>query len=147
MKIHTCPRCHGSGKMPYTIDEGVCYKCNGAGVVGGSDSEQESFIAKKISNNQKSIIVKSIRKQLNAVYGFEYIHMDILKGKISKSVYHYSVNLDAANAFNTPYVCDYSELSNVTNPSAETLNTVKVLQGHSVVISKVNYSKIKLEFL
>ena len=28
-----CSRCGGSGKMPYSVYNGVCFKCNGKGEV------------------------------------------------------------------------------------------------------------------
>lgn len=40
----TCPRCLGSGKVSYRPANGMCYRCNGKGLVGSSNPEADRVI-------------------------------------------------------------------------------------------------------
>jgi len=136
-----CPKCSGSGKVAFTIDNGICYKCEGVGFIGGTEEEISKAIAERDLRNAVPKAIKSIVKYLSSNKFATLEDMAIsLKGENKE----YILRTDLANLFETAFIDNYLYIFTCENPSTWMLNNRKMLSGKVAVIEKIADRKIKI---
>jgi hypothetical protein len=141
--IHTakCPKCSGTGKVAFTVDNGICYKCEGAGFIGGTEDEIATAIAERDSRNALSKAVKSIVKYLSSNRANTLEDMAInLKGEKKE----YILGAAMADLFKVAFIDNYSYVFTCENPSSWMLKNREILTGKIAIIEKIADRKIKI---
>jgi len=138
--ISKCPKCSGTGKVNYSIDNGVCYKCEGAGIIGGTDEERDQHLKKLEVKRELTNAVKSVSKYIGKKLGTQT--EQIYQLAISLKGIHFSTQLKVsnnfANLFESEYIDNYSYVNDCLNHSPYMLNCRKILAGKKATISKIS---------
>src|SRR5688572_26432109 len=140
MKKHTCPKCSGTGKVSYEIDNGVCYKCEGVGFIGVTSEEADRIIEERNSSKTQLSVVKRFLKSMR--YGSLY-EIGLDKGF---KVFSMAVSSTESNLFEVPFVDNFDYVHTCENPSTTMMKYRNILNGHFCQISKLNDNKISIEF-
>lgn len=158
-QLNKCSRCGGTGKVGFTIDDGICYKCDGTGYVGGTPEEIEAAIKTRESKNKipkaKHLILRSVVKAIGVpsselpyynpneqIYP-SWIAISLLKYQPKSFTFKWP---EMVPYFKEPYVDNYDNITDVMNPTEETLKQTELLRGKSCTISSVDNERIKVSF-
>lgn len=106
-----CIKCGGSGKVSFQIDGGVCYKCEGAGFIGGTKEEKTAAISSKEESRRKYECVNKIAKFLGGGYSgpLYFYELDIQRGFNKDRVRVLRVGAADAALFSEPYIQSFSD--------------------------------------
>ena len=147
MKTQKCTRCSGTGKTSFSIDNGVCYKCEGSGFIGGTQDQQIAAIASKEANRKFLSAIDRISKFLSGLQGLHFYELDLQNLNKKDRVRSIKVGVETALLFKTPYTKDFdnSMLSTLSKPEYY-LDRGISLENRGVTITQISPEHIKVEY-
>jgi len=60
-QTETCPRCCGTGEMPYSVKAGMCFRCSRKGVVLTKKGEQASSLWHEAMRARRTVAVDDVK--------------------------------------------------------------------------------------